>query len=248
MSAQFIPREDVTWQRTRMLERPDESFEYEFLLPLPLANWDVFACWERERFHSMRDNLTHGEVLYDIGTEQGWCNLIYASFVGPENMVLCEPTPEFWPNIYATWVANYAKSPRACYDGLLSDTTTDTRRNIVGWPGNIDKPLIDRNRYQYIHDNTQRIPEIRLDDLVERTGIVPDAITIDVEGAELLVLQGATRTLSSKRPKVWASLHHDLIERDYDATLADVHTFMESFGYRGTHLATDHEQHWFFRP
>lgn len=250
MSAQFIPREDVTWQRTRMLERPDETFEYEFVLPRPLADWDVFACWERERFHSMRDNLKTGDVLYDVGTEQGWCNLVYASFVGPENMVLCEPTREFWPNIYATWEANCTKPPRVCYDGLLSDKTSDHRRGgaLLGWPGNIDQPLIDRNRYQYIHDNTDRIPEIRLDDLVDRTGVTPTAITMDVEGAELLVLRGASDTIRTHRPKVWVSVHPDLAQRDYGVKPQQVHDFMASFGYTATHLATDHEEHYFYRP
>lgn len=248
MTAQFIPHDQVEWRRVRMLERPDETFEHEFWLPRPLADWDVFAVWERARFHSMRDNLTHGDTLFDVGTEQGWCNLIYASFVGPENMVLIEPTPTFWPNIYTTWYRNYTKSPRLCYDGLLSDTTTDPRRNIVGWPGNILQSLIDRNSYQYLWDHDAKVQEIRLDDLVDRTGVVPSALTIDVEGGELSVLRGASDTLSRFRPKVWVSVHPDLLAAHYDATAGQVHDYMASFGYTATHLATDHEQHWFYRP
>ena len=204
-----------------MLERPDETFEYEFWLPRPLADWDVFAVWERERFHSMRDNLTHGDVLFDVGTEQGWCNLIYASFVGPENMVLIEPTTEFWPNIQATWSRNYPLIwPAAYYHGLLSDKTNDDRTDFLNWPTAIEGPLIDRNKYQYIWDNTQNIPEMRLDDLVTRSEVIPDAITMDVEGAELLVLQGAINTLIDYHPKVWASVHPDMALEHYGHSLA----------------------------
>ena len=244
----LTPLDAVTWKPVRFLERPDETFEYEFELPVPLADWDVFACWERERFHSMRDNLTYGDILFDVGTEQGWCNLIYADMVGPTNMVLIEPTTEFWPNIKATWERNYDYPPMACWDGLVSDVTDTKTRVFTPWPAAANGDLIDRNKYQYIHAHSQDIKQLTLDDLVTRSGIIPNAITIDVEGAELKVLHGATDTLTEHRPLVWASLHDDLLERDYNATIEDVHTFMESLGYIPTYLGTDHEAHWLYQP
>lgn len=248
MTAQFTPRDLVQWKTVRFLERPDERFEYQFELPVPLADWDVFACWERERFHSMRDQLEQGMVLFDVGTEQGWCNLIYATFVGPENMVLIEPTDCFWPNIKTTWQNNGYADPLACYDGLLSDKTTDDRTSFDPWPDACAGDLIDRNKYQYIHDNDAGVPEMRLDDLVWFGNAVPDAITIDVEGAELLVLRGAEATLREWHPKVWVSIHPDMMERDYHVTAEELHAFMADYGYTGEHLATDHEEHWIFTP
>ena len=244
----LIPVNEVQWKHVNFLELPDETFEYRFELPVPLADWDVFAAWERQRFHSMRDNLDLGDVLFDVGTEQGWTNLLYAQFVGPENMVLVEPTQEFWPNIKTTWERNYAVPPKACYPGLLSDTTTDTTETFSVWPAAADGPLIDRNKYQYIHAHTDDIRQSTLDDLVERSGIVPDAITMDVEGAELRVLRGAAETLLDHRPLVWVSVHPDLMERDYYCTADDVHRFMESLGYTPFFLARDHEEHWMYQP
>lgn len=244
----FIDREQVEWKNVNMLELADETFEYQFQLPVPLADWDVFACWERERFHSMRQHLTRGDILFDIGTEQGWCNLIYADIVGPENMVLIEPTVQFWPNIRATWERNYDVPPKACYSGLLSDVTTTELNEFTPWPAASMGLLIDRNKYQYIHHHDDNVTQMTLDDLVTRSKIIPDAITMDVEGAELLILQGADKTLRLHKPLVWISVHPDLIERDYHATADDVHTFMTELGYTADHLATDHEEHWFYQP
>lgn len=235
------------WKPVRLLERPDETFEYEFVLPTPLADWDVFACWERERFHSMRRYLHRGDVLFDVGTEQGWCNLVYADFVGPTNMVLIEPTAEFWPNIKATWERNYPSPPKACYHGLVGAETTDPDPLFTVWPAAAQGELINRRKYEYLHQHSDGIPAIRLDDFVTSSGITPTAVTVDVEGAELEVMRGATELLVDSHPVVWLSVHPDLMARDYNSTDTDLHTFMSSLGYRAELLAVDHEEHWLFR-
>ncbi len=240
---------EVQWAPINYLKLAEQIYEYRIILPRPLANWDVWDYWERERIHSMREHLRQGMVLYDVGTEQGWCNLIYAKFVGPQNMVLIEPTKEFWPNIKATWEQNFGCEvpPYACYAGLLSDKITDSEDLFLTWPDSSVGPLIDRNKYQHLYDHHKDVKEITLDALTGRSGIVPDAITMDVEGAELLVLQGAESTLKKHHPLVWVSIHPDMMERDYGNTADQLHGFMEGIGYTGTHLATDHEEHWIYQ-
>lgn len=250
MTAQFIAPEDVVWKPVNII-KTGEDYEYRFELPVPLADWDVFDYWERERLASMKEHLANGMTLYDVGTEQGWCNLIYATFVGPDHMVLIEPTRLFWPNIRWTWERNYGgRMPTCYYDGLFSSETDDARIDFgMGWPyihPNDDK-LIDRNSYEYIHQHSDGVRQMRLDDFVARSSTIPDAITIDVEGGELSVLKGAEETLRMAHPLVWVSVHPDLMERDYGVSDQDLHDYMTGLGYTGTHLATDHEQHWFYQ-
>lgn len=215
-------------------------------LPTPLADWDVFEYWEASRFDSMAKHLDQGMTLFDVGAEHGWCSVIYATLVGPDNMVLIEPTAEFWPNIRATWSRNFYTRPRACYRGLIGAESTDTTTtDFVNWPAASKGPLIDKNKYEYLHANND-IPVLTIDDLVGNTGVVPDAITIDIEGAELLALRGATETIIDRKPMFWVSVHPDMSERDYGLTDTQLHDFMASLGYKGEHLGTDHEQHWRF--
>lgn len=239
------------WRSIPILQRPDESWEYTFSLPRPLADWDVFAYWERERFHSMRDHLTPRDILYDVGTEHGWCNLLYADYVGPQNMVLIEPSAKFWPNIQETWRRNYPDTdPLYCYHGLIGAETDDERDlpTEMVWPDCSDGPLVGANAYTYLFDNPLRVPTITLDDLVERSGVVPTAVTMDIEGAEVQALRGAVALLSTHRPKWWISVHPDLAQRDFSDDVEELFDTMERHRYTRQHLATDHEQHYYFQP
>lgn len=248
-----IPDEEVQWVPTGILKLHDGPhgglFNWQFELPRPLADWDVFASWERERFLSMEQHLDDGMVLFDVGSEQGWTNLAYAAMVGPGNIVLIEPTPEFWPNIKQTWLRNYYARPLACYQGLFSNITDDDRDLGIPpyrtWPHCADGWIIDRNRYQYIHDN-DGVPSITMDDFVQTSGITPDAITMDVEGAELFIIQGGVHTLIDHKPMLWISVHPDMALEFYGHRRVEIFNFMESIGYRWEHLATDHEEHFRF--
>ena len=246
----MIPRNKVVHKVVKYI-RKGESFDYhyELILNEPLASWDVYDYWEKERVLSMEKELVKGDIFFDIGTEQGWCNLVYAEIVGPENMVLIEPTPEFWGNINFLWRRNFEKQPFGFYDGLFSNKTTDKRtaKQFNKWPEQSTGDLIDKNKYVYIHENTENIPEIKLDDYVDKTKIVPTVLNIDVEGAELLVLKGAEKTLKEHKPKIYVSLHADLGERDYGFTVDDTIEYLKGLGYEGKHLATNHEAHWYFK-
>lgn len=248
----FIPDEQIEWVNVPMIKDdwrlPDSPHQYNFILPRPLADWDVFDYWEKARLDSMKAHLKQGDTLFDIGTEQGWCNLIYASFVGPENMVLIEPTKEFWANIRKTWEKNYPDTkPKAFWSGLFGKRDNgEWLKSLEDWPQESNGQIIDRNKYQYLHEHSEDIEEITLDQFVALSGIVPDALTMDVEGAELLILQGARETLETFHPKVWVSIHPDLGKRDYGITKDETLRFMELLGYKGEHLSTDHEEHWYF--
>lgn len=236
----------TNWKEVNYIRQGESlNYDYKLLLPEPLADWDTFDYWEKERVISMRENLKHTDVLFDVGAEHGWMSVVFAKFC---KVFLIEPTKEFWPNIYETWIRNVSTQPVGCFSGLVSDyTNVELEKESFGWPLEITGDLIDKNKYRYLHENHEDLKVTTIDDIVNASFIKPTALTIDVEGAESLVLKGAINLLKNNKIKVWVSIHPDLSLRDYKVSREEVLKFMVDLGYKGTLLGTDHEEHWFFR-
>jgi FkbM family methyltransferase len=69
-----------------------------------------------------------------------------------------------------------------------------------------------------------------LDRFVSDSGIIPNVIKIDVEGAELLVLQGAERLLARYRPYLILGVHSYWLPRSQ--TVGQIFEFLSRYEYR----------------
>lgn len=197
---------------------------------------------EEARLVSMHDRLDGGYII-DCGAEQGDFAALFATWGCTVGLI--EPLVEVWPTIRATWDANTTQPPVFSFPGFVSDRVL--RPEVLhreGWP---DCAFADTAPAEFPRlSERPDWPCVTIDYLTELFG-APDAITIDVEGAELGVLVGAAATLRHRRPLVWVSVHPELMAR-YGTHETDVQDFMREVGYEATHLADDHERHYFFEP
>ena len=82
--------------------------------------------------------------------------------------------------------------------------------------------------------------------------LAPDLIKIDVEGAEVRVLQGACEIMRRYRPVVFLSVHPDRIEA-MGSSVEELGALIESLGYRafeiaGAPVSTFHFAEYVLRP
>jgi FkbM family methyltransferase len=224
-------------------------------LPDNIADWDAITGdhvarrgWEFVRFKSMQEHMRYGDIVYDIGAEHGWISAILArEFVGAENMVLIEPSPEFWVNIRRTWKWNNLDAPAACWAGFMSDDGEVPE--TWDWPSCADaaKPEVPGMPYKSLGRDVA-VPSTSVDIFSKATGVTPTVLNIDVEGAEGRVLRGARRNLRENFDlnNIWVSIHPDLMERDFDEQRDDLVAWMGDMGWKGENLGYDHEEHWHF--
>lgn len=118
-------------------------------------------------------------------------------------------------------------------DGLLRETP------LSGDPGT--------TRYVNISTTEDKdIPCWTLDALLSESQPGAVLIKCDVEGAEMLVLQGAREFISSHRPTLLLSVHPEMLS-EYGYSREDVGQFLCEFGYTVDVISIDHEEHWWCR-
>jgi len=128
----------------------------------------------------------------------------------------------------------------------LDDALVSTRRRL---PAMAPRAAITRSAFLCFGEaGADDAPQHQLDALFSGVAFPgPVLLKCDVEGAELLVLQGAADLLRRVRPSLLLSVHPPALPR-YGHTPADVAAFLLEHGYASRVIARDHEEHWWCEP
>jgi FkbM family methyltransferase len=171
---------------------------------------------------AMVRHLGRGAVFYDIGANLGFFSLlgahlcglsegrVYAFEAAPDNVTAIRRNAELnqIPNVEVIGQAVGARSGRARLQ-VVDDQS---------W-----SKLVEYGEHPF----TQRVIEVGLvciDDLLQAGSLpAPDVVKIDVEGAEIAVLEGMRATIERHRPAIICELHD---------THAEFVSVMAGHGYR----------------
>lgn len=217
----------------------------------------IAAEYEPKNFQSFRETMKPGQLVYDIGAYDGITSVIAGQTVGASNVVIIEPAEMNWATIRAYWQAHDLSAPRATYAGFLSEADKsglDPKSVVVvgGFPVEAEKSSVAQYEeglnFRLLNDRTfypevAARPNLTLDTVASIAGM-PAGITMDVEGAEFLVLQGAVEVLKAAHPRLWISVHPDFMRERFHHDPVALHIFLNRLGYKETLLAKDHEEHW----
>jgi FkbM family methyltransferase len=155
----------------------------------------------------LSSTVKEGNVFYDVGANVGFFSLLAARLIGPKGRVISfEPLPDNLVNLHENVKRNQFLNVQVLPLALgatneeqifqVSERPTWGKLKSAG-PDAPDKYLSDI-----------KVLVRRLDDLVT-DGVIepPDFVKIDVEGAEVEVVEGAKETLIRYRPTLIIELH-----------------------------------------
>jgi len=189
--------------------------------------------YEDASFNMVREHLSTGATFVDVGANFGIYSLRSAPLVGATGHVIAvEPNPESLERLRTNVGANHESMvevvPVACSD---REGTLDL---YVAPKANTGETSLSRTNASQ-DGAISHIYKVRtrpLDDIIREAGVMRvDAIKIDVEGAEYVVLKGAQQTLDRFHPMLLV----EVVERQLRAmgsSWKELKEFLQAHGYR----------------
>jgi FkbM family methyltransferase len=163
----------------------------------------------------MTRTLRPGDTFFDIGANVGYYSLLASRVVGPSGRVIAfEPLLD---NL--EYLSRHVRLNQLTNTDVLGVACSDST-GIVTFARGANGALgrIAENG----SGGDMLVPALTLDDFHARTGLVPNVMKIDVEGAELRVLTGAQALLAKSHPKIFLSTHGDQMRTECFTFLRDL--------------------------
>lgn len=190
----------------------------------------VGGCFEPNEFAFLDNILAPGMTFIDAGANDGLFTLFAARRVGPTGQVWAfEPSRREFTRLRRNVQSNVLGNVRT-FQLALADTQGQAEMKIADDEHSGQNTLGDF-AYQIDLVRRERVATVRLEDLVRQEYLRQiDVIKLDVEGAELSVLTGASEILRKQRPLLLLEVNENALERQGASSLALV-DFLRSHEY-----------------
>ncbi len=192
-----------------------------------------FDLIEKKQTSEFIKQAKEGDIIFDIGANVGYYTILASKIVGENGKIFSfEPVVRnlayLYRHIKLNGLNNVVVLPLACADESTLKKFSFGRTIAEGH-------LLENNSlnsfnflsHTYVHTT-------KIDDFCNYSGITPDVIKIDVEGAELHVLKGAQQILHKSKPKIFLSIHSEKLEKECTE-------FLKNMGYH-TELIDEKER------
>jgi len=186
------------------------------------------GVWEPEATGAFRSLIKPGDTVYDIGGDAGYYTLLFSKAVGPNGrVVVFEPIPKALERIAENLELNGVSNV------ILIDKALGSKAGSFVLEKPFEDSRINLARTNAVESDIMVQME-RFDTLAARLSLpVPDLVKMDVEGAELEVLQGMEDLVRNHHPSFVIELHPQFLPQ-FGASVDDVAHWLETRGYHLT--------------
>ena len=188
--------------------------------------------YEPTTMYVMGRLLDPGGCFIDVGANAGYYTLAAAARVGRHGRVIAFEPSSREVGMLRTNVDLNALSNVTTVRAAVGDRAGRIELRIAEQVHSGHNTLGTAFAYESVHaTGTETVPMVTLDDYLRTEGLRGvDVVKIDIEGAELLALRGATAMLAEMRPVVILELFDQSL-RQLGASAKDVGAFLREASY-----------------
>jgi FkbM family methyltransferase len=200
--------------------------------------------WEMKRLEALEKLIKPGTIVLYIGAYKGDMAALLASWGA--KLILVESSAGFWPLIKENFELN-GLEPLAMYSGLISrmTTATYTKEELQAWPQRSEPFIEGSTGFTHLAE-APHYPQITIDMLCQLLDVVPDIITIDIEGSELEAAYGGMTMIIPNKPTWLISVHPEFMYHSHKTYERELHDLFRNNKFNGKWLDYDHEHHWLY--
>jgi FkbM family methyltransferase len=197
-----------------------------------LASYAIYKRYfEAGPIDRLKDFVPEGCLVIDVGANVGFFSLRFARWVGESGQVIAiEPEAR-----------NYDSLNSALARANVQNRVHAIKAVAAAAPGTMFleiNPLHPADHKLFRDGSGLPVSAVTLDDLVpDKRNLRPALVKIDVQGAEMLVLTGATGVLTTAGPALFIELHEEGLAK-FGTSIAAILDHLSRHGY---------EPHWLVR-
>tara|TARA_B100000029_G_scaffold318149_1_gene310549 strand:+ start:173 stop:1042 length:870 start_codon:yes stop_codon:yes gene_type:complete len=149
----------------------------------------------------------NSKIIYDVGCNVGQSSILLYYNNNSKKIVLIEPNP-FALSLAAENIIINNLSEQTTFIAKAASNTSGDKVKLWGIAHFSGRSILqDFSESGNLTNNSTLVTTTTLDDIYSRDQLLPDLIKIDVEGAEVLVLEGSTKIASNKQTKFFVEVH-----------------------------------------
>jgi FkbM family methyltransferase len=197
------------------------------------------GTYDSELAALMRQTLRPGMVVFDAGANVGEFTVRAAALVGPHGAVHAfEAAPQTFSHLVENVAVNSLGNVTASQVVICDDVTPKTFYLSRGSDSG-SSSLVPAHDFS---GAAIEVPATTLNAYAAGHGISRvHLLKLDIEGAELQALRGATDLLSGSHPPIIVTEYHGQVAARAGVDLREITRFLKQFGYSVRRMGTDAE-------
>lgn len=149
----------------------------------------------------------NAEVFYDLGCNIGYISLVAAIQKNNKMIVAVDPNPEALAKTAQNLIINGYGHKSKFISAFIGDVDGEEVKFYTVGSGEAGSMYANHAQTAAAVNSFYYVKKITIDTIIKQTGIIPNLIKIDVEGAENLALKGAVEIAKKQIAKFIVEMH-----------------------------------------